>query len=222
MSTSVISSFTNVASNANTTAQNPKGQLAGQDFMKLLLVELSLQDPTSPMDTDKMMTQTTQLSTLESQMATKDAMEAMTSAFQQSAGYGLASTIGHIADTGDNSLAVTKGQSVNLAAYFPVDAASGSIMVKDASGNLVKTVPLTDIKQGVYNATWDGKNNNGGITETGQYKTYLSYVDAKGATQTLPTGTFPISGVKMPNGSTEGQVLLGSQYIAISKVKTIY
>ncbi|MEY4504604.1 MAG: hypothetical protein RL154_900 [Pseudomonadota bacterium] len=222
MSTSIVSSFTNVANNANTQAANPKGQLAGQDFMKLLLTELSLQDPTSPMDTDKMMNQTTQLSTLEAQTATKTAMESMTTAFKQSAGYGLASTIGHLADTGDNSLALTAGQNSTLQAYFPADSTSGSIVVKDTSGNTVKTVALSDIKKGVYTATWDGKDTSGTQLPTGTYKTYLTYTDSSGNAQGMSTGTYPISGVQMPTSTAEGQVLLGTKYVAVSKVKTIY
>ena len=44
---------------------NPNSQLDKDAFMKLFLTELEHQDPTSPMDTDKMLQQTAYLSTME-------------------------------------------------------------------------------------------------------------------------------------------------------------
>ena len=224
MSSAITNTSTTVANTANTTATGSNGQLNSQDFMKLLLTQLQQQDPTSPMDTDKMMTQTTQLSQLEAATATQSAMTSMTTAFQQSAGYSLASTIGHVADTGNNSLLVTAGKTSSIQAYFPADATGGSIIVKDNSGNTVKTINVGAVSQGVYSASWDGVGDNGQAVKTGTYKTYLSYPNSSGTMQTLPTGTFPISGIQMPNASNQNtaQVLLGNSYVPMTSVKAIY
>ena len=72
MSTTVTSTNTSTAS---TTVSNPKAVLDKDSFMKLLLVELQHQDPTDPMDADKILTQTSQLATLESASNTNKALE---------------------------------------------------------------------------------------------------------------------------------------------------
>ena len=50
-----------------------KRALQKDDFLKLLLVELQHQDPTEPMDSEKILSQTSQLATLESAQNTNDA-----------------------------------------------------------------------------------------------------------------------------------------------------
>jgi len=55
--------------NQNTLAQNatrePSNELAGDDFLNLFITQLKFQDPTSPMDTNQMLAQVTQLATME-------------------------------------------------------------------------------------------------------------------------------------------------------------
>lgn len=66
------------ASSTTTKAEDKTGSsdvLGKDDFLKLLLVELQYQDPTSPMDTEKILTQTSQLATLESATKTNTALE---------------------------------------------------------------------------------------------------------------------------------------------------
>ena len=48
------------------TAPKDKTQLDSKAFMQLLIAQLKNQDPSSPMDTSAMMTQTTQMSTMQS------------------------------------------------------------------------------------------------------------------------------------------------------------
>ena len=58
-------------------AENPAGVLGKDDFLKLLLVELQHQDPTEPMDSGKILTQTSQLASLESAQNTTKALETL-------------------------------------------------------------------------------------------------------------------------------------------------
>jgi len=51
---------------ATTTTSTPSKELDKDTFLKLLVAQLSNQDPSSPMDTSDMMAQTTQLSMMES------------------------------------------------------------------------------------------------------------------------------------------------------------
>ncbi len=46
-------------------ARNPKQAMDGEMFMNLLVTQLQNQDPSSPMDTNQMMAQTTQLAMME-------------------------------------------------------------------------------------------------------------------------------------------------------------
>ena len=57
------------------TAVKDKTSLGKDDFMKLLLVQLQHQDPTEPMDSEKILTQTSQLAGLEASSNTNKALE---------------------------------------------------------------------------------------------------------------------------------------------------
>ncbi|HUH42926.1 MAG TPA: flagellar hook capping FlgD N-terminal domain-containing protein, partial [Sulfurimonas sp.] len=73
----ITSTGLNAATNAEYAAANTskdKSILGKDDFMKLLLVELQYQDPTEPMDTEKILTQTSQLAPLEASENTNKAL----------------------------------------------------------------------------------------------------------------------------------------------------
>ena len=61
----VAASATPIPPTATTTANTSKQKLDGQMFLQLLVTQLRAQDPSSPMDTNAMMTQTAQLSSME-------------------------------------------------------------------------------------------------------------------------------------------------------------
>ena len=77
----ITSTGLNAATNAEYAAANTvkdKTALGKDDFMKLLLVELQHQDPTEPMDSEKILTQTSQLAGLESSENTNKALATLT------------------------------------------------------------------------------------------------------------------------------------------------
>ncbi len=80
MSVNGVSSGTNTFTSSKDVIENPKGQLQKDAFLKLFLEELKHQDPTAPMDADKILTQTSQLTTLEAQEEQKKAMQSITEA----------------------------------------------------------------------------------------------------------------------------------------------
>ena len=65
----ITSTGLNAATNAEyvkKTDTDNKNTLSKDDFMKLFLAEMQHQDPTEPMDSEKILTQTSQLATIES------------------------------------------------------------------------------------------------------------------------------------------------------------
>jgi len=61
----VAASSTAVPATATTTTNPSKQKLDGQMFLQLLVAQLRAQDPSSPMSTNDMMAQTTQLASME-------------------------------------------------------------------------------------------------------------------------------------------------------------
>lgn len=86
--------------NTYTTSVSKEG-LQSEDFVQLMLTELSLQDPTNPVDSSSMLDSQMRLSTLEANVATVDAMKSLTESFQQTTLSNAASIIGNIVETSE-------------------------------------------------------------------------------------------------------------------------
>ena len=69
---SIDVSFLGATSAAGANGSTPTKELDKQAFLDLLVAQLRNQDPSAPMDSSQLMTQTTQLSTMESLVALAD------------------------------------------------------------------------------------------------------------------------------------------------------
>jgi len=94
------SSSTDAYGNTYTTAVS-NDELKSEDFITLMLTELKLQDPTNTVDSSTMLSTQLQLSTLEANTATVEAMASLQSSFEQSALSSSAAIIGNIIENGE-------------------------------------------------------------------------------------------------------------------------
>lgn len=99
-SSATVSTTTDIYGNSYTTSVS-NDELESEDFLQLMLTELSLQDPTDPVDASSMLDSQLQLSTLEANMATVEAMESLQATFEQSALSTASSMIGNIIENGE-------------------------------------------------------------------------------------------------------------------------
>ena len=209
----------NAATTVSSTANNPKGVLGKDDFMKLLLLELKYQDPTSPMDSEKILTQTSQLASLESSENTNKSLAALATSLAASMQLSGISAIGKIADTGSNAVALTKGQNVDFQLYFPDNVTTGNINIMDVDGKVLRTMKVGATDAGVAKYTWDGKGDDGSVLSEGTYYVDSSYAKTDGSTGTTRIGRYPIESIKFDAGKTFAK--LGTSYVDFSSIKEI-
>ena len=213
------SSSTSLTQNTDDAHVNPNGILGKDDFMKLLLLELQYQDPTEPMDTEKILEQTSELASLESSDNTRKTLEQLSTSLERSQQFSTVSTIGKIASLGSDSIQHTQGRSDRFEMYFPNDVKDGTLSIKDSRGNVVKTVTLNRKSSGVYSFTWDGKNNQGQTVDSGIYHITANYHDNQNNSHTTAIGSYPVESVKFENG--QSLLKLGSNYVPLSQIKEI-
>jgi len=219
----ITSTGLNAATNANvqtSSAVKDKTKLGKDDFMKLLLVELQYQDPTQPMDTEKILAQTSQLATLESSDNTNTALEKLAASLGSSQQFSTIAAIGKTADLGSDSIVHDKGSTSAFELYFPDSIQKGSVEIKDNNGNLVKTLDVGTNPAGVYKFTWDGTDNGGASIDSGIYHVSATYKDSNNVSQTTRLGAYPIEAVRFDQGQT--LVKLGSSYVPLENVKEVY
>lgn len=209
-----------IASATTTANENPNGILGKDDFLKLLLVQLQHQDPTEPMDSATILTQTSQLATLESAENTNKALEALAASLGNSQQFATIAAIGKTADLGSNAIGYDKGTTTSFEVYFPEAVSQGIIEILDGNGDIVGTLDVGTNPSGVYQFDWDGSLTNGSFAESGMYYITSSYSDSEGNPQTTRMGAYPIESVRFEDGNT--LVKVGSSYVPLENIVEVY
>ncbi|ARU50130.1 flagellar hook capping FlgD N-terminal domain-containing protein [Sulfurospirillum diekertiae] len=195
--------------------------LGKDDFLKLLLTELQHQDPTSPMDSDKILTQTSQLATLESATKTNTALDNLSSQLKESVSANATNLIGKMGSLGYNAITLNNS-TAKYEVYFPTEIKSGTLSITDKDKNVVQTIDLKDAvgKSGVISFEWDGKNKYGEQLKDGYYGVTAEYLDKNNDQQKTQFGVYPVESVRYDNGSS--YIKLGSNYFPMSDVVEYY
>jgi len=217
MAINALNTTTTTTTSSSTT--NPNSILGKDDFLKLLLLELKYQDPTAPMDSEKILSQTSQLATLESTEKTNKALETLAASLGASMQFTGIAAIGKIADTGSNAVSLTKGEKVDFQLYFPNDVTTGAINIMDVNGKVLHTMNVGATNAGVAQYTWDGKDSTGATLAEGVYYIESAYTGTNGASETTRVGRYPIEAIKFDAGKTYAK--LGASYVDFSTIKEI-
>jgi len=198
--------------------------LGKDDFMKLLLVELQHQDPTSPMDSDKILSQTSQLAALETQEKTNTALENLSASFVNSKNFSAVSAIGKMAQLENNvSLRINEDGNptpVNFNLEFNEPATGGTIHIYDEDNRLMKSMDIPEGYEGTKSFNWDGKTNAGENAAGGDYTIDATYQNTDGLTLAASAGSYKIESVKFEDSKT--YVKLNGNYISFDQVAEIY
>ena len=198
---------------------NPNGILGKDDFLKLLLVELQYQDPTEPMDSEKILSQTSELASLEASENTNKALQELAASLSASRNFSTVSAIGKIADTGSNAIVYEDGSTPLFELYFADEVQSGSINVLDTNGNIIRTMSIDAGTEGIAQFEWDGKDEQGDLVEEGTYYIEANYKNDQGKESSTRIGLYPIESVKFEEGET--LLKLGSNYVPFDSIKEI-
>jgi len=120
-----VSSSVSADGNSYTSAIS-NDRLTNEDFLTLMLEEMKMQDPTKPMDSARMLDSQMQMSSIETNLSTIEAMKALQGSFSQMALASATSVIGRIIEDG------TYGQSGDPKGYMvsSVESVDGDIIVK--------------------------------------------------------------------------------------------
>ncbi|EPX9990047.1 flagellar basal body rod modification protein [Campylobacter coli] len=191
---------------------NPNATLDKDAFLKLLLIELQHQDPTDPMDSDKMLTQTSQLAALEMQQNTNTTMQKMvetmqllSNSFSTSMSTSAIGAIGKMATVSDNKIKLTGSDEViALKMYLPEDSDENGVTLEvyDSNNKLVFSEKSGEqsVSQGLFTMEWPGRNNDGVYAGDGEYTVKMVYNNKNGEKITANYGTYPIEGIVFKEG----------------------
>ncbi len=171
------------ATAANTMSSSEPKQNSALDkdaFLKLLVAQLSNQDPLQPTEGTEFVAQLSQFAMVEqsiAQSAKLDVLSAQMTGIASNEAAGLVGKDVTVRGTGIAFDGVTAtGASVNLESH----AQKVTVRIVDASGNTVRTLEMGPRGAGAMSITWDGKDDAGQPVPKGTYKISVDAQSADG------------------------------------------
>jgi len=198
--------------------------MSKDDFLKLLIIQLSHQDPMSPMESQDFASQLAQFSSLEQ-------LNSINSNIKQGIETDLilAQTINNTMSTsllGKYAKAV--GNVVMIDAYGAADltfrlggfAHDVNITITDTNGDTVRVLNNSNLVTGEHNLTWDGKNTEGQTVQEDTYYFTVEATDVDGNAITVtPLVVGNATGIRYEDGRSF--LLIGGQEVPFSSVVEI-
>jgi flagellar basal-body rod modification protein FlgD len=154
----------------NGTASSNSASSMQNTFMTLLTTQLQNQDPLNPMDTSQMTSQLAQINTVSGINQLNTTLNSLNNSLTSSQSLSTATgLIGHNVLVPGSSIQLSNGQGLG-GVQLAQAADSVQVLIKDASGNTVKTLNLTGAQQaGVVPVVWDGTTDSGATAADGNY-----------------------------------------------------
>ncbi|MBU6154119.1 MAG: flagellar hook assembly protein FlgD [Bdellovibrionales bacterium] len=184
-------------------ARVAKKALDKDDFMRIMITEMRHQDPTKPMDSDRMATQMAQITSVEQLKNVSNAIEKMADKNNASDRLAMSGMIGRTVTVDKGRFAHQKGTISPINFELPEDANRIKITILNEQGEEIATRDLEPMKSGMNVYSWDGITASNTQTGSG---TYLVRVDAEnskgGKIKVDPISKERIVGVSFEGGDT--------------------
>ncbi|MFY3746422.1 flagellar hook assembly protein FlgD [Anaeromyxobacter sp. Red801] len=199
-------------------APAPASSALGKDaFLKLLTTQLQHQDPLSPMDSQAFVAQLAQFSSVEQLGALGDKLDTLAVAQASSNQLGTAALVGKEVLFRADRVRLDPGAPARFEVTLPADAGEAVAILADASGRVVRTLPLGAREAGTFPVSWDGRDASGEPLPAGDYLLTVSATRADGTELDAATslrGT--VTGVTFENQAPE--LLVGGRHVKLSDV----
>ncbi|MBW2123937.1 MAG: flagellar hook assembly protein FlgD [Deltaproteobacteria bacterium] len=141
-------------------AATGRGEVGRDDFLRLLLTQLSYQDPLSPMDSMEFTAQLSQFSQLEQMLDLNHKLDSLLlyqSSLNSWQGVGM---IGKEVDAAGDWVELSEGKAGKVGYSLDQDTNRVSVRIYDPGGRLVRTLDLGAEHGGEHLIQWDGRDDN--------------------------------------------------------------
>lgn len=206
-SNSYLSSLygTSSSSSSSTAATTGNSTIDQAGFLKLLTAQMTMQDPTAPMDSNTMVQQMSQMSEVQGITEMNSSMKSMLSEMQGNRIGDAATWIGKAALVSSSTAQPLTNGGYAGEITLPSDASSMNVSLVDGSGKTVYTQTLTNQKAGTIDFAWDGKLSDG-TQASGPLSVVTSASGASGAINPTVSTWATITGVNSPAGGSSAQL----------------
>jgi len=181
-----------------------------EDFLRLLTVQLSHQDPLNPADSQAFIEQLATFSSLEELGNIKHGLDALAMAQSSVVSASAVDFAGRMATIERDSFQLNEGLPAERGAYVP-DGGNLTVTIKSPAGEVVKTMELGAQEAGVVHFQWDGTNDDGDAVPASNYQFEVSATDGDESLRASALIRAPVESVSFDRGYAELRIM-GRRY----------
>lgn len=218
MAIDALSGYTSAASLAPQSQANDA--LGKEDFMKLLITQMSNQDPLSPVDNSEFIAQLAQFSSLEAMTAVRDSVDSLSLLQSAATNAQVSSLVGRNINVRGDAFTLQQDTSVELGFTLGAAAEKVEVTIYDEDGNKVRTLSLGPQELGEGTFEFDGRDDDGNQLPEGDYTFKLAAFDRDDMpVDSVTTVQGRVTGVSFANGYPE--LIIGEQRFPLGAVTEI-
>ena len=143
---------TSLNNNLSRPTDGGKSSLEKDDFLKLLMAQVTNQDPLNPMDSEGMMNQMTSMGSLEQLVNLNKQIGQLNSTQTEIAKSNAYSFLDKDVTVRGGTANVTSGATPDLQFQLPREASSVRVVISDEQGNPVRQIELGQVARGQQHA----------------------------------------------------------------------
>jgi flagellar basal-body rod modification protein FlgD len=158
------------SSGTNTsTGQLQQQTLNQSDFLKLMVTQMTNQDPTKPMDSTQMVAQMAQFSQVAATQELQSSFDTLASNLTGDQFVRAAALVGQEVLV-PSTAGKLEDSTLNGAVNVGTSGTYVNVQIKDTAGNVVRTIDLGQPDAGLTKFSWDGKSDDGTQLADGVYQ----------------------------------------------------
>ncbi len=189
-------------------ARQVKKALDKDDFMRIMITEMKHQDPTKPMDADRMATQMAQITSVEQMKNVSNSLEKLADKSSASDRLAMSMMIGKTVTVDKGRFSHQKATLAPISFDLPEAAAKIKLTVLDERGEEVAVRELEAMEAGPNTYNWDGLNSSNMQASSGTYSVRIDAENQQGAKIKInPISKETVVGVTFEGG--EANFLVG-------------
>ena len=206
---------------AGSAARRDPARELNDRFLKLLVAQMKNQDPLNPLDNAQVTSQMAQINTVTGINGLNDTVQRLLEQFGTLESLQAAQLTGRSVLVSGRELTIGADRPEALAGVeLAAPADRVTVEIRDAAGQVLRTLELGRAASGVQRFAWDGPTDAGVAVAPGQYSFNVKAVAGGAEVGATPLALRVVEAVTRESGQTR-LVLAGGQRVATHEVRQI-
>ena len=202
---------------------NKNKRLTQEDFFSLLSQQLAMQDPFKPVDNDQMIAQMSSFATVDGISNLNGGVDTLNGVMTSNQALEASSLVGQrVLLPSSSAYLGNDNDGISGSVNVAPNSQNVRVQILDATGQVVKNIPMADGATGMVDFQWDGRNANGTPMPAGSYQITASAL-VGGKAEAVPTHAYVhVSSVTLGGADKQTQLnLKGLGGISLGEVLAV-